>query len=153
MEETLLQRRIKKIGKNIVASCWHCSVSFTSEIQLNQHLLYHQSPEFYNFWLSKCTNLEKENLQPILISEPSEYNKYRPSNENSIPKISRELSLWDYTWEDWDAMFGEKPVEELEILPSCRICEKEFLHENTLIIHQSRNCLKRKKAEKKGKTT
>ena len=149
MGEILNKKDLHGIEQNIVASCCHCLVSFISEEQLNQHLLYHKSPEFYNFWLKKTKNLEEENLEPELISEPSEYFKYRPNNENSIPRKPKEKSEWDYTWQEWDELFGQKSIEErLEKFSKCQICNKEFIHENTLKIHQSRNCLEPKEIRK-----
>ena len=137
-----------------VGSCAYCHVNFINEDQLSQHLLYHKSPEFFNYWL----NLEKElpnfdphdpNLKEIEISEPSEFYKYRPSKENSAPRIHKIQWDWELSWEDWNAT-AEKPVWEKEILPTCDVCGLEFLHENTLKIHKKRpNCLEPKLAPEK----
>ena len=47
-------------------------------------------------------------------------------------------------------MTGQKPVEEKENLPTCKICKEEFLHEDTLKIHNKLrpNCLEPKNPPK-----
>ena len=45
---------------------------------------------------------------------------------------------------------GQKPVEEKENFPTCKICKEEFLHEDTLKIHNKLrpNCLEPKNPPK-----
>ena len=70
------------------ASCDICHVKFLTGEQVENHILYHQSDEFYNHWLTlykKQKKPEEIDLNPIEITEPSEFSKYRPTLENSIP--------------------------------------------------------------------
>jgi hypothetical protein len=122
-------------------------INFPSKFQLDQHEEYHKSPEWFNLWLIYCKKYQPNNpdakLEPLNITEPSEYYKYKPSAENSIPKAPR-ASQWDLSWEEWDDA-AQKPCEDKESLPTCDICGEEFLHQNTLDIHKQRpNCLELK---------
>ena len=119
-----------KRKQKIVSSCSVCSVSFVTQDQITQHLRYHKSNECYNSWLQKLPSNYFEGEKLDLILEPSENDKFRPSNENSVSR-----SHIDNTWDEWDAD-AEKTVEKLEVLPSCTICGKEFLHQNTVDIHE-----------------
>jgi hypothetical protein len=118
--------------QSVLASCDMCLVHFLNEDQINQHILYHQSPESDEF--------EGEKLEKIPIWEPSEnYKKYKPNCENSVSKLPPIQSDWQLPWEDWDNAKGQKPIEEKEIFPACRYCGEEFLHENTKKICEERH--------------
>ena len=110
-------------NQEIISSCSICLVSFVTQDQLNQHLLYHTSNECYNFWLQKLpsNDFEGEKLDPIM--EPSENDEFRPTSENSIPRSHAADKAWHLDWDNWNAN-AEKPAEKLEILPSCTICGK-----------------------------
>ena len=127
-----------KNQESVLASCDMCLVHFLNEDQINQHILYHQSPEFHNDWVDarlqkfKSDEFEGEKLEKIPIGEPSEnYKKYKPNCENSISKPPPIQSDWELSWEDWNNTKGQKPVEEKEIFPTCSFCGEQFLHENT----------------------
>ena len=90
----------------IFASCDFCNVNFMDENQLNQHMMYHQSEEFFNLWLIFVKRYQQTNpdswLEPVEITKPSEYYKFKPNAKNCVPKTPR-VTDWDLTWEEWDA--------------------------------------------------
>ena len=121
------------MGESVKASCDICSVSFINDEQLHKHILYHQTDEFYNHWLSLYKKLpsyeeDNENLEPIEILEPSENNKYKPNDENSVPKPPKNQTL-DKVYE----------ISNDKKYPTCKSCGKDFVHINTLKIHEKKH--------------
>ena len=88
------------------ASCDFCNVNFMDQNQLNQHMMYHQSEEFFNLWLIFVKRYQQSNpdswLEPVEITKPSAYYKFKPNAKNCVPKTPR-VTDWDLAWEEWDA--------------------------------------------------
>lgn len=71
-----------------ITCCYVCRVKFSTAEQVEQHILFHQTPEFYNIWLTLKKKLypnEDRERDPFEIYEPSRFSKFKPTDENSVP--------------------------------------------------------------------
>merc|ERR1711963_312026 len=114
MGEVFNEKNLVQLKKNqrCLASCDMCRVKFLSEDQLNQHKLYHKSEEFYNFWLRLYKNqpsylLEDTPLEFLENSKFSKYNKFKPTEKNSVAKVQNQKD-WELSWAEWDEKNSEK---------------------------------------------
>ena len=123
------------------ATCEICRVKFSTAEQVDQHILYHQSDEFFNYWLALYKKLhptidEEEDMKPIEISEPTEFFKFKPTDDNSIPiKEQQPIGYLDQEPKTEYAISAESlpyPWNNTKDYPTCKLCGKEFVHINTL---------------------
>ena len=62
--------------------------------------------------------------------------------------LTKTITLWNKI--NTYSVTGQKPIEEKENFPTCKICKVEFLHQDTLKIHNKLrpNCLEPKNSPK-----
>jgi len=76
----IIEKKTREI--ETFASCDICHVKFSTGEQVENHILYHQSDEFYNHWLKLYKKLKKiktedEDLKPIEIRGKSLLESWR----------------------------------------------------------------------------